>query len=71
MKLQARLTFQHPEIDGVHKEGMVYEYDNAPIIEKLLFSGYFSLVIEDKRANVELEKTTPKITRKNAKNRSV
>jgi len=71
MKVQARLTFQHPELDGVHKEGMVYEYESSPIIEKLLFSGYFSLVIEDKKANVVLEKTTPKITRKNAKGRSV
>lgn len=42
---KAMATFMHPDFIGIHKQGMIYEYEKMP--QFMIDSGYFKLVIMD------------------------
>ena len=39
MKWIATLDFIHPDLDGRHKQGVVYDYEETEIVKKLAYVG--------------------------------
>ena len=56
MKWIATLDFIHPDLEGRHKQGVVYEYAETEIVKKLAYVGYFKpFNMPDVKENTQIE----------------
>lgn len=77
MKWIATLDFIHPDLEGRHKQGLVYDYEETEIVKKLAYVGYFkpfqmpevteNTEINEKELKEKIETKELKINRKTKK----